>query len=130
MSNKELSPKWKARFEHIEKYIEQKDNITRKEKSKLYRELPFSVRFNFFAFFFTIFYFLFLGLWRKGLSLLAISFVILFGIEIILQILEIDTAIINGVSIALGALYASTANTAYYYHIVKGSKSWNPFEGI
>lgn len=138
MSKKALSPKWQARFEQIENYLEQGKNLTRREKGELYNTLPFSTRFNWFAFIFGFFYYLFLGMWRKGLVLLVIqiSITIVLGFfgeymyessnmsirkymffEIIIQIIGM-------------LLFSLCANFNYYFHINKGSKSWNPFEGM
>lgn len=55
MSEKALSPKWQARFEQIENYLDQKDKVSRKEKNQLYRSLPFTTRFNWLAFIFGFF---------------------------------------------------------------------------
>lgn len=134
MSEKVLSPKWQARFEQIENYLDQKDKVSRKEKNQLYRSLPFTTRFNWLAFIFGFFYFLFLGIWRKGVVLLLISFVILFGAAFALEFMDTTTVtderMLRAVGFGVGAIYAPIANFAYYLHIRKGSRSWNPFEGI
>lgn len=134
MTEKALSPKWQTRFEQIENYLEQKDKVSRKEKSQLYRSLPFTTRFNWLAFIFGFFYFLFLGMWRKGLVLLLICFAILFGTAFVLEFMDTtttaDESFLRVLGIGLGAIYAPIANFAYYLHIKKGSRSWNPFEGI
>lgn len=129
MSNKVLKPRWQARFD----FFESLEKMSKEERKLAYKKSPFSIKFNFFAFFFGFIYFLILGLWRKGLVLLIAGVISTILEIIILQNLYIsdtvDRAISYGISFGSMAIYASCVNLAYYLHIKKGSKSWNPFEG-
>ncbi|MDO5073899.1 MAG: DUF2628 domain-containing protein [Neisseria animaloris] len=130
-----LSGKWQKRFEFFDKYGTNPNVLEFKAAIKA---VPFMQRnlylINFIAFFFGFIYFFVLGLWRKNLTLLGITVAcsILLDAAIMLFAPDITehslNAINRGVGFAFAALYALTANRAYYLHKVKGSKSWNPFE--
>ncbi|WP_371807169.1 DUF2628 domain-containing protein [Snodgrassella communis] len=68
------------------------------------------------------FYFLFLGMWRKAITLLVLIFVI----DVILGIIRADSGLYYAAFMLCGML---TANPAYYLYRVKKSKSFNIFEG-
>ena len=105
-TEKELSPKWQKRFDFFNKY---------------------GVRS------FGAIYFFVLGLWRKNLVLIGIiiiSGVIMYFVEATMQLPEVQIRAIDKVfQFGFAALYSLVANKAYYLHKVKGSRSWNPFEG-
>lgn len=129
MSEKQLSPKWQTRFEHFTSL----ETMSKEERNVAYRKAPSVIKFNFFAFFFGFIYFLILGLWRKGLTLLGLNILISLLAFVIFQNLDtspdLDSLIYKGIGFGFMFIYAQTANLAYYLHIKKGSKSWNPFEG-
>lgn len=79
---------------------------------------------NFYAFFFGVIYFFIIGLWRKALSLIGISIVV----SIVASFLP--AAFQNVLWLPLSLLTGMIANYAYYLDKVKGSTSWNPFEGM
>ncbi|WP_081990789.1 DUF2628 domain-containing protein [Xenorhabdus nematophila] len=87
---------------------------------------------NFFALFFGIFYFLILGLWKKGLALLGIAFAVSIAIGITEEIVgyNFSDALWNGLGAGFAILYGFSANYSYYLKEVKGDNSWNPFKGI
>ncbi|MCG8707285.1 DUF2628 domain-containing protein [Brenneria sp. 4F2] len=126
------SEKWNTRFAFFEQHgaPKTKEYKAAIRKEKFFRRYLFNM--NFIAFFFGFIYFFILGLWRKNLSLLAIAVTI----DIIITMVEMtmDTPIPRGIdtciSIALASMWASTANYAYYLKERRGSKSWNPFEGM
>ncbi|WP_109077442.1 DUF2628 domain-containing protein [Aggregatibacter kilianii] len=133
-TEKELSPKWQKRFDFFDKYGTRSNSP---EYKAAYKALPFkeklSLQQNFIAFFFGLFYFFILGLWRKNITLIGIIFisgVILYFVEETMQLSEEQIrAIDKGFQFGFAALYSLIANKAYYLHKVKGSRSWNPFEG-
>ena len=45
-------------------------------------------------------------------------------------VLPIPDTAARGLGMAVPALALTTANYAYYLHVTKGSRSWNPFEGL
>ncbi|CAK9885170.1 MAG: hypothetical protein XXXJIFNMEKO3_01563 [Candidatus Erwinia impunctatus] len=132
METKQLSEKWQKSFAFFEKY----GAPATAEHKAAYKALPFTQRslitFNFFAFFFGIIYFLILGLWKKGLMIFAVSI----GIEIVFIFIEVITgyqfpnSLSFGITMATILMYCVTANYAYYLKEVKGSDSWNTFEGL
>lgn len=129
MSEKQLSPKWQTRFDHFTSV----ETMSKEERKATYRKAPLVVKFNCFAFFFGFIYFLILGLWRKGLTLLGLNILISALAFIIFQNIDtssyIDQKVSSIIMIAFSVIHAQTANLAYYLHIKKGSKSWNPYEG-
>ncbi len=76
------------------------------------------------AFLFSWIYFLCKGMWRKGLSWLGI------WVLLILIAAMLPQALGRGLGIGFSALCSISANYAYYLHRIKGSTSWNPFEGL
>ncbi|MBN6065955.1 DUF2628 domain-containing protein [Aggregatibacter actinomycetemcomitans] len=133
-TEKELSPKWQKRFDFYNKYG---TNSSSPEYKAGYKALSFkdkvSLNQNFIAFFFGAIYFFVLGLWRKNLTLIGIiivSGVISYFVEDAMQLSEEQIRNIDkGFQLGFAVLYSLIANKAYYLHKVKGSRSWNPFEG-
>ncbi len=128
--NKEYSAKWEERFDFFEKYGSPKSP----EYKAAYKALTFGKRIligmNIWAFFFGFIYFLILGLWRKALTLLAIGLVIMAVTGVIVGTLSLPPSIINVMGIMVSALWAITANYAYYLKEKKNDEGWNPFIGI
>ncbi|NDJ59052.1 DUF2628 domain-containing protein [Enterobacteriaceae bacterium 4M9] len=130
--SKQYSAKWQERFAFFDK---NGSPGTPQYKAEL-KALPFGKRVlinsNIIAFFFGFIYFFVLGLWRKNLVLVAIAI----GVALVLGIIEgmmgapLPRGVDMGVNIALGLMWSTTANYAYYLKEVKGLNGWNPFEGI
>ncbi|MEE3660817.1 DUF2628 domain-containing protein [Brenneria sp. g21c3] len=126
------SKKWQTRFDFFERYGAPKTKEFRIaiRQEKFFRRLL--INMNYYAFFFGCIYFFIIGLWRKNLALIAIIAVF----SVIQLMVEEATGsrfpavfdlIIN---LLTAMIWGITANYAYYLNEVKGSKSWNPFEGI
>ena len=119
----QFSPKWQFRFNFFEKF-----GLNGPEYKQAYKQLGMGDRLkvgiNFWAFFFNWIFFLVMGMWRKALSLIVMYAVLV----VILSFLPAGA--VRVVGIMWSALVASIANYAYYLHKVKGSTSWNPFEGF
>lgn len=121
---------WRSRFDFFSRYGHPSSSPA---SVAAFKQLSFGQRMrlgsNGPAFFFGPIYFAIKGPWRKGLTLLAGTFV--FG-----MILSIIEFVLNfnfppaAYSVAIGVIYSSTANWAYFLHVVHGSTSWNPFEGM
>ncbi|PIT47809.1 hypothetical protein BHC46_05870 [Snodgrassella alvi] len=123
-NNSGLSKAWQFRFKFYEEngLSKFKQTAQYKEKSKaLGTKQRFLLTFNI-AGIFGPFYFLFLGMWRKAITLLVLIFVI----YVILGIIRADSGLYFAAFMLSGML---TANPAYYLHRVKKSKSFNIFEG-
>ncbi|ECG0109855.1 DUF2628 domain-containing protein [Salmonella enterica] len=123
--------KWIARFD----FFEQNGLPGSVRYGQAIRKLKFLQRsrymFNFYAFFFGLIYFCILGLWKKGLVLVAIIVVIQLGLVIAEDILNSDFGHISrAMNIAYSAFCALSVNSAYYIRKIKGSDSWNPFQGM
>jgi hypothetical protein len=120
----QYSPKWQFRFGFFDRYGGPKSP----EYKQAFKALKFGERIkvqsNFFAFFFGFIYFFILGLWRKALVVL--------GISVALGVLSffVPDAVARGLGVGYSVLLSMSANYAYYLEKVKGSRSWNPFEGL
>ena len=121
-----MSPSWQKRFDFFNTYG--LPNSTPESKAA-YRALTFMERVkltsNILAFLFGPIYFFVKGMWRKGLTLLGI-FV---AVEVVLVVLNASDTLVRGIGFGLAAIAMTTANYAYYLHVVRGSQSWNLFEG-
>jgi hypothetical protein len=81
---------------------------------------------NLVAFFFGPIYYFVKGMWRKGLVLLAEGI----GIGVLVAFNGPDHILSRALIFLFAASMMPTANYAYYLHIAKDSKSWNPYEGF
>ncbi|CDL79711.1 DUF2628 domain-containing protein [Xenorhabdus cabanillasii] len=132
MDKSKYSEKWQERFE----FFENNGSPASKKNREALRNLPFlkqiKINMNFFAVFFNFIYFIILGLWKKGLTLLGFIFAIIFILGIIDSIfsLELSDNFYNAIGVAFAFLYGLSANYAYYLKEIKGDDSWNPFKGI
>ena len=121
-----MSPSWQKRFDFFNAYG--LPNST-PESRAAYRALSFMDRLklssNILAFLFGPIYFFVKGMWRKGLTLLGIFF----AVEVVLVVLDVPDSLVRGIGFGLAAIAMTTANYAYYLHVVRGSRSWNLFEG-
>lgn len=121
-----MSPSWQKRFDFFNAYG--LPNST-PESRAAYRALSFMDRLkltsNILAFLFGPIYFFVKGMWRKGLTLLGIFF----AVEVVLVVLDVPDSLVRGIGFGLAAIAMTTANYAYYLHVVRGSQSWNLFEG-
>jgi len=121
-----VSPSWQKRFDFFNAYG--LPNSTPESKAA-YKALTFLERVkltsNILAFLFGPIYFFVKGMWRKGLTLLGI-FV---AVEVVLVVLNVSDSLARAIGFGLAAIGMSTANYAYYLHVVRGSQSWNLFEG-
>ncbi|WP_454790676.1 DUF2628 domain-containing protein [Mycolicibacterium lutetiense] len=122
-----LSDSWRWKFNFFNTYGLPSASP---EAKAAYRNLSFMAKLrltsNILAFLFGPIYFFVKGMWRKGLTLLALTI----AVAAVLVVLDVSDSIGRAVSIGVGALAMSTANYAYYLHVVRGSESWNPFEGF
>ncbi|OFB36493.1 hypothetical protein BA059_23600 [Mycolicibacterium sp. (ex Dasyatis americana)] len=122
-----LSDSWRWKFDFFNAYGLPSASP---EAKAAYRNLSFMAKLrltsNILAFLFGPLYFFVKGMWRKGLTLLGIAITA----GVVLTVLDVSDTIGRSVGIAIGALAMSTANYAYYLHAVRGSQSWNPFEGF
>ena len=109
----QYSPKWQFRFN----FFEQHGAPNSPTFKAAYKTLPFGqkikVNFNFFALFFSWIYFLILGMWRKALTILGLSIVVMVVAAFM------PKAVGNGIAIAWSLLIALTANYSYYLEKVK-----------
>ena len=122
-----LAPSWRLRFDFFDAYGLPSSSPQAKAA---YRALSFGQKLrltsNILAFFFGPFYFMVKGMWRKGLALLALALTA----GAVMVLLDVSQSIERGIGAAFGALAMTTANYAYYLHVVRRSESWNPFEGF
>lgn len=120
----DLSPKWRLRFEFFDAHGAPPMWKFDREYGEATKALSIRDRMrlttNGYAFFFGVFYLLYLGMWRKALTVVGVL-VVLTAVEIALDLpLEIDTAIGFGV----GAYLSARVNILYYRHRVHGERGW------
>ncbi|WFR71684.1 DUF2628 domain-containing protein [Prescottella defluvii] len=121
----DLSKAWRIRFQFFQANGVPGMWKPNKAYQQAFRALPFRTRMtvssNFFAFFFGWFYLLYLGLWRKALTMFAIG--VALGIaSILLQLPNIlDTALTFG----LCGFISARANVLYYDYRVHGRHTWD-----
>lgn len=119
-----LSAKWKKRFDFFATY----GSPWSAEARTQLREMRFFDRMlievNLFALVFGIFYFLFLGLWRRATTLFAI----ITGTIIVLDGLGYSGQYERYLTLFIAGVCLSTANYAYYRKKTTGQDSWNPFD--
>lgn len=124
----ELAQSWQQRFAFYDRYGVPNASP---ESRQAYRELSFGDKMrlntNIWGFLFGPFYFFVKGMWRKGLVLLALAIALAVTF---MAVVDAPGIIIRAAGLVVPALAMTTANYAYYLHVVKGSQSWNVFEGF
>jgi Protein of unknown function (DUF2628) len=122
----ELAASWQRRFAFFDLYGLPNSSPAAK---LAYRTLPFweKVRLtsNVWAFLFGCIYFYVKGMWRKGTTILGIGI----GLGLLLGLFQAPNFLAQAVAFGFAGGIMTTANYAYYLH-VRGSQSWNPFEGF
>ncbi|ATD72817.1 MULTISPECIES: DUF2628 domain-containing protein [Gordonia] len=120
-----VPPSWHSRFAFFDAYGPPADPPSREAM----KHLPFGQRvritFNPLAFFFGPIYFAVKGMWRKGLMLFGLTLVF----NALLLALNVPSSFDMAIACGVGALYATTANYAWYLHVRNDNRSWNIFEG-
>lgn len=132
MDRSKYSEKWQARFDFFDQYGAPS---TPEHKAAIKAAKPgrrILIGMNIIAFFFGFIYFFVLGLWKKNLVLFGICI----AVGLVLGVIQAITGFYlpkgadMGINFALALMWSMTANYAYYLKEVKGSDSWNPFEGM
>jgi Protein of unknown function (DUF2628) len=122
---------WKDRFKkfsHLNTFnntklsLEERKKLILEQKGK--QKPNFLLNFNILAAFFTIFYFVAKGMWRRGLALLG--FIICFKILIVIcqYLFGLGTWADQFLVFFAIYMFAATANRSYYLFKVKNQTSW------
>jgi Protein of unknown function (DUF2628) len=123
----QLPQAWQQRFAFFESYGLPAWST---QPQAAYKALPFGKKrrlaSNLLAFFFGPIYYFVKGMWRKGLVLLAAAI----GIGVLFALNDPSNIWWRALVFGFAALMMSTANYAYFLHVAKGSRSFNPFEGF
>jgi hypothetical protein len=124
------SDKWQERFA----FFERLESLEAADKKSAVKALPFMkamrINFNFISFFVGFIYLFVLGMWKRNLAMIAVTFAVyalIIAVAVICDI-EISKGFSRGLGIAVSAWYATTVNYAYYLKEVKGYNGWNPFK--
>lgn len=80
--------------------------------------------FNGYAFFFGPIYYFVLGMWRKGLTWLALTLGVSVAAAVAVVALGFPPFVTRAAGIALQVLYASNANADYYRKQIQGETFW------
>lgn len=112
-----ISDSWKIKFELLEKAggvkLPNAKNLSFGERMKVVS--------NVWGFLFGPFYYLVKGMWKKAVSLLGISILIIVVLEAICQAMGISDRITNFVA---GAIFATRANIDFYKKVKLGDNGW------
>ncbi|MDH6280882.1 DUF2628 domain-containing protein [Prescottella agglutinans] len=119
-----LDEKWRLRFQFFHEHGVQGLLKPNREYQEAFRALPFRQRrilgFNGFAFFFGVFYLLYLRMWRKALTL----FVVGVALGAVSLLFDLPNPVDLGLTAGLWGYIASRANTLYYEFRVLGRNTW------
>ncbi|MBS9532350.1 DUF2628 domain-containing protein [Mycobacterium sp. M1] len=126
-TSESLSPSWQQRFAFFDAYGLPTSSP---EARAAFKALPWRERMrinsNFLAFVFFPFYFFVKGMWRKGLVWAGAAIAAgTLGVAA-----DVSDQILRAIGLGFAAGAMTTANWAYYLHAVRGSQSWNIFEGF
>jgi hypothetical protein len=123
----DMPKRWQQRFAFYDAYGLPSSSL---EAREAYKVLPFGTKVrigsNILAFLFGPLYFFAKGMWRKGLTLLAAAITI----AVVTIVIDVPDSIARAIGLGFAAAAATTANYAYYLHVVKHSRSWNLWEGF
>ncbi|KRQ28129.1 hypothetical protein BKG80_06785 [Mycobacteroides chelonae] len=123
----ELASVWQWRFGFYDQFGHPGSSP---ESETAYRALPFGARLmlsgNLLAFFFGPIYYFVKGMWRKGLTIVALTLAVI----AVQYALGGSDRVYQAINLAMSGVLMVTANYAYYLDQVKGSRSWNPCEGM
>lgn len=119
-----LSPKWQFRFDFFKAHGAPNTPAFK----AAYKTLPFGqklkINFNFYALFFGCIYLFILGMWRKALTIIGIT------VLLMIVVAFLPDAVGRGVGAAWQVLIALTTNYNYFREKTQGDTSWNPFAGM
>ncbi len=119
-----FSPKWQFRFNFFQQHGAPREPGFKQAWKALSFGDRLKINVNLFAFFFNWVYLLILGMWRKAIVVIGIY------CALIVLAFMLPEIVVRALWIATSFLVASSTNYAYYLEKVKGSTSWNPFEGM
>lgn len=129
-----LPQKWQDRFKFFDEHGGPATPEFKAALSKLDFKDKIKYGANIISFFFGWIHFFVLGMWKKNLVILGVCIVfgIIFGTLVAGLGFPIGTVkiISRAFNLVFMIGYSMIANYAYYLHVVKGSQSWNPLEGI
>lgn len=117
----DLSSKWQRRFQ----FFDENGAPGQGSYRMAYRSLSFPektlIGFNFWGFFFGPIYFLYLGLFRRAIGILALSAAIVF----VAILFGAPDRLLRVLGMGISVSFAATANYAYYLKARHGD-GWNP----
>ncbi|MGJ0636499.1 DUF2628 domain-containing protein [Xenorhabdus bovienii] len=116
--------KWQERFKFFEQYSSPASKEFKVGIKNIPQKKRILININWLAFIFGIFYFLAIGLWKKGLILFIFSILLAIGVT------SISETLIYGTMPLTYIMWGFTANYAYYLKEIKSDDGWNPFKGI
>ncbi|MGH8617046.1 MAG: DUF2628 domain-containing protein [Burkholderiales bacterium] len=116
----QVSATWKRRFRAMQKAggpnLPDIKMLTKEERKGI-------SMFNIVAFLFGPFYYLFKGMWRKGLTLFTLTLIGILVLDFVLELAGFGKYA-KSTSFAAGAVYAVLANRDYYAKMVLGQNGW------
>lgn len=122
-----LASIWQWRFGFYDQYGHPRSSP---ESETAYRALPYGARLmlggNLLAVFFGPIYYFVKGMWRKGLTIVALTVAVI----AVRYAVGGSDRVYQAINLAMSGVLMVTTNYAYYLDQVKSGRSWNPFEGM
>lgn len=115
-----VSDDWKTKFRTLAEVGEPITYSMRLRNEAAYKQLPFKIKFNIWAFLFGIFYYLSKGMWKRGLTIIGIGIVM----SMVMTVLFGDEAGNLASFVVYSLLFATYASFDYYRTMVLGEDFW------
>jgi hypothetical protein len=115
-----VSDSWKRKFKAIQKAggpnLPDLRSLTREDR----KAVP---TFNVLAFLFGPFYYLFKGMWKKGLTLFVLCFIGILIVDAVMPLVGLGN-FTRASGFAAAAIFGALANRDYYTKMVLGENGW------
>ncbi|MDD5210981.1 MAG: DUF2628 domain-containing protein [Sulfuricurvum sp.] len=115
-----VSDDWKAKFRTLAEVGEPITYSMRLRNEAVYKQLPFKIKFNIWAFLFGIFYYLSKGMWKKGLTIIGIGI----AMTVVITVLFGGEAGNIASLVVYSLLFATFASFDYYRTMVLAEDFW------
>ena len=120
-----LSEAWQRRFAFFESY----GSPFQPAAAKALRALPLgpqlSISFNLWAFIFGPIYFAVVGVWRRGVTLMAVAVVLSLALDHLF-----GDAVSRAFGFGAAAVFATTVNYYRFIKVTQGRDEWNPLTDV
>ena len=121
IDNLKIAPSWKEKFKAISEAGPVGGGFGHEFENKAkYKALPFWTKFSGWGLLFGIFFYLFKGMWKKAISIMALMIVI----EILIELFPKNDILVFASYILPTIIVFAQANIDYYRKMVLGENFW------